>query len=119
MNHLFLRLGPVGLAALMLCVALVSPYADAIDLRVERLGNTPAALPASDMQFVNATIGWIRTVDVGGTGQLWRTDDGGVTWREITSSGLGGTDQLWPSSGLIEFSFDTHKNGWTRTFDGL
>src|ERR1700682_3270617 len=116
MNRPFLRLGSFGLAALTFCVALMSPYADAIDLRVERLGNTPGALPASDIQFVNARTGWLRIADAGGTGHLWRTDDGGVTWQQMNSSGPGGPDQLWPSSGVIEFSFDTHKNGWARTF---
>ena len=109
----------VNSMVLALCVTFVTPFADAIDIRVERVGNTPASNPASDVQFINESVSWLRTVAVGGAGQLWRTDDGGMTWQEFSSPVRESADSSWPSPGLVQFSFDGHKGGWARTFEGV
>ena len=67
------------------------------------------------VQFLDARRGWYLAEDpMNGPGKgLFETEDGGKTWRKLSSLG-GDVDQFWPTA----FWMVDAKNGWIVDRDG-
>jgi photosystem II stability/assembly factor-like uncharacterized protein len=77
--------------------------------RLQLVGKTPGSHGASQLEFIDANIGWLRTIE-----GLWTTGNGGAGWRDITPTSVRGS-----SPGVLDYFFVTAKQGWARTYNGL